>query len=116
MNYSSDLIKLLKYINSPRQLLDKTNAVCLGYAGGLFTKPSIYCQTEKVFKNYIDFREGAFGMAKKINVELLSIDRRIISRKLLAGEIYEKDLHSLLKKLPDVSDNAEEVNPDDNEK
>jgi len=55
-------------------------------------------------------------MGKKVNEELLSTDRRIISRKLLAGEIYEKDLHSLLKKLPDVSDNAEEVNPDDYEK
>jgi hypothetical protein len=95
---------------------DKTHAVRLGYTGDLFTKLSIYCQTENVFKNYIDFMEGIFDMAKKVNVELLSIDRRIISRKLLAGEIYEKDLHSLLKKLPDVSDNAEEVNPDDNKK
>jgi hypothetical protein len=69
-----------------------------------------------VSKNYIDFREGTFDMGKKVNVELLSIDRRIISRKLLAGEIYEKDLQSLFKKLPDVSDNAEEVNPDDNGK
>ena len=55
-------------------------------------------------------------MGKKVNAELLSTDRRIISRKLLAGEIYEKDVNGLLKKLPDVSDNAEEVNPDDNEK
>ena len=52
-------------------------------------------------------------MGKKVNVELLSLDRRIISRKLLIGEIVEKDLHGLFKKLPDVSDNAEEVNPDD---
>ena len=55
-------------------------------------------------------------MGKKVNTELLSLDRRIIARKLLAGEIYEKDLHSLFKKLPDVSDNAEEVSPDCNEK
>jgi hypothetical protein len=55
-------------------------------------------------------------MGKKVNEELLNTDRRIISRKLLAGEIYEKDVNSLLKKLPDVSDNAEEVNPDDYEK
>ncbi len=55
-------------------------------------------------------------MGKKVNVELMSVDRRIISRKLLAGEIYEKDLQSLLKKLPDVSENAEEVKPDDNDK
>lgn len=55
-------------------------------------------------------------MGKKVNIELLSIDKRIISRKLLAGELYEKDLQNLSKKLPDVSDNAEEVNPDDKEK
>jgi hypothetical protein len=55
-------------------------------------------------------------MGKKVNTELLSLDRRIISRKLLAGEISEKDLHSLLKKIPDVAENAEEVDPDNNEK
>jgi hypothetical protein len=55
-------------------------------------------------------------MGKKVNIELLSLDRRIISRKLLAGEIFEKDLQSLYKKLPDVSENAEEVNPENNEK
>lgn len=55
-------------------------------------------------------------MGKKVDAELLSIDKRIISRKLLAGEICEKDLHSLFKKLPDVSDSAEEVNPCDNGK
>lgn len=55
-------------------------------------------------------------MGKKVNAEMLSIDKRIISRKLLSGEINEKDLHGLLKKLPDVSDNAEEVNPEENEK
>jgi hypothetical protein len=54
-------------------------------------------------------------MPRKVNSELLNIDRRIISRKLLSGEITEKDLHSLLKKLPDVSDNIEEEikNPDE---
>jgi hypothetical protein len=57
-----------------------------------------------------------FIMGKKVNTELLSLDRRIISRKLLAGEILEKDLQSLYKKLPDVSENAEEVNPGNNEK
>jgi hypothetical protein len=53
-------------------------------------------------------------MPRKVNSELLNIDRRIISRRLLSGEITEKDLHSLFKKLPDVSDNiAEEIeNPD----
>lgn len=55
-------------------------------------------------------------MRKKVNTDLLSLDRRIIARKLLAGEMFEKDLHSLFKKLPDVSENAEEVYPDNNEK
>ncbi|MEN6621743.1 MAG: hypothetical protein ABFD50_09370 [Smithella sp.] len=54
-------------------------------------------------------------MGKKVNLELLSIDRRIISRRLLAGEISEKDLNELLKKLPDLSENTEEVNPEDYE-
>jgi hypothetical protein len=66
-------------------------------------------------KSYL-YQGGNFDMGKKVNVELLSIDRRIITRKLLAGEIYEKDLQHSFKKLPDVADNAEEVNPDDKEK
>ena len=54
-------------------------------------------------------------MSRKVNSELLKIDRRIISRRLLSGEITEKDLHGLLKKLPDVADNiAEEIkNPEE---
>ncbi|PKN84126.1 MAG: hypothetical protein CVU51_11080 [Deltaproteobacteria bacterium HGW-Deltaproteobacteria-1] len=48
-------------------------------------------------------------MSRTVNSELLKIDRRIISRKLLAGELSEKDLTSLLKKLPDVSENVEEI-------
>ena len=55
-------------------------------------------------------------MSKKVNDEFMSQDRRIISRKLLSGEITEKDLNSLLKKLPDVSENAEEVDLNGNEK
>jgi hypothetical protein len=55
-------------------------------------------------------------MVKKVNTELLSLDKRILSRRLLSGEISEKDLRSLLKKIPDVAENAEEVNPDGNEK
>lgn len=37
------------------------------------------------------------------------IDKRIIEKKLLKGEITEKDLEEYLAQLPDVSDNAEEV-------
>jgi hypothetical protein len=55
-------------------------------------------------------------MGKKVNNELLSRDRRIISRKLLAGEISEKDLQNLLKKLPDVAENIEEADSNSNEK
>jgi hypothetical protein len=55
-------------------------------------------------------------MAKKVNLELLKLDKRILSRRLLSGEISEKDLQSLLKKIPDVAENAEEVYPNGNEK
>ncbi len=55
-------------------------------------------------------------MSRRVNSELLKIDRRIISRKLLIGELSEKDLSVLLKKLPDVADNAEEIPFQANEK
>ncbi len=55
-------------------------------------------------------------MPRRINSELLKTDRRIISRKLLIGELSEKDLSSLLKKLPDMADNAEEIPFQANEK
>ena len=48
-------------------------------------------------------------MSKKFDAEFMKTDRRIIARKLLAGELSEKELNSLLKKLPDVAENAEEV-------
>jgi len=55
-------------------------------------------------------------MTKKVNPELLKLDKRILSRRLLSDEISEKDLQSLLKKIPDVAENAEEVYPNGNEK
>jgi pantothenate kinase len=63
----------------------------------------------------ISVKEEFLKMPRKVNSESLNIDRRIISRKLLSGEITEKDLQSLFKKLPDVADNvAEEIeNPDE---
>lgn len=63
----------------------------------------------------ISVKEEFLKMPRKVNSESLNIDRRIISRKLLSGEITEKDLQSLFKKLPDVTDNvAEEIeNPDE---
>ena len=48
-------------------------------------------------------------MSRKTNTDIVNGDRRIITRKLLAGELNEKDLYGMLKKLPDVSENAEEV-------
>ena len=61
-------------------------------------------------------RRRILNMTKKVNAELLKLDKRILSRRLLSGEISEKDLQSLLKKIPDVAENAEEVNPDGDEK
>lgn len=55
-------------------------------------------------------------MGKKVNTDLQNYDLRIISQRLLSGEISEKDLQSLLRKLPDVSENAEEVDITGNEK
>jgi hypothetical protein len=55
-------------------------------------------------------------MSNKVNAESISNDKRILSRKVLQGEISEKDLQSLLKKLPDVSDNVEEVTLNEDEK
>jgi len=55
-------------------------------------------------------------MSQKVEAELIDLDKRIISRKILAGDVSEKELQSLLKKLSDVSGNAEEVCLDENEK
>jgi hypothetical protein len=55
-------------------------------------------------------------MSQKVNEELQSLDKRILSRKVSHGEISEKDLQSFLKTLPDVAENAEEVSLTENEK
>jgi len=55
-------------------------------------------------------------MSQKVNEELKSLDKRILSRKVSHGEISEKDLQSFLKTLPDVAENAEEVSMNENEK
>lgn len=54
-------------------------------------------------------------MSNRVNAEAISIDRRILSRKLMQGDISEKDIQNLTKKLPDVSENAEEVSLNENE-
>lgn len=48
-------------------------------------------------------------MPQKDSTQALQNDKRIISRRLLSGELSEKELGSLLKKLPDVAENAEEI-------
>ena len=55
-------------------------------------------------------------MSQKIDKELLDLDKRILSRKVLLGEVSEKDLQSFLKTLPDVAENAEEVSLNEKEK
>jgi hypothetical protein len=55
-------------------------------------------------------------MSKKVNAESISYDKRIIYRKIMQGEVSEKDVQAQLKKLPDVSDNAEEVTIEEKEK
>jgi len=54
-------------------------------------------------------------MSNRVNAEAISIDKRILSRKLIQGEISEKDIQNLAKKLPDVAENAEEVSLNENE-
>jgi len=54
-------------------------------------------------------------MSKKTDTEALQYDQRIISRRVLSGEMSEKDLQSLLKKIPDVAENAEEITIDEDE-
>ena len=65
---------------------------------------------------YIHFTLRRKGdMSKRVNTEAISNDKRILSRKIMHGEISEKDLQALLKKLPDVADNAEEVSLNENQ-
>jgi hypothetical protein len=54
-------------------------------------------------------------MTNKVNAESISHDKRILTRKIMQGEISEKDVQVLLKKLPDVSENADEVSLNENE-
>ena len=41
-----------------------------------------------------------------------SMDKRILKGKILIGELKEKDLSAYLKSLPDVAENAQEVEID----
>jgi hypothetical protein len=55
-------------------------------------------------------------MSNRVNTEAISIDKRVLTRKFMQGEISEKDLQNITKKLPDVAENAEEVYLNENEK
>jgi len=55
-------------------------------------------------------------MSKEGKEELMNQDQRLLNRKLLQGEISEKEIQGLLKKLPDVSENAEEINLEEDRK
>ncbi len=54
-------------------------------------------------------------MPQKDSTQALQNDKRIISRRLLAGELSEKELNSLFKKLPDLAENAEEISFEETE-
>jgi len=41
-----------------------------------------------------------------------SMDKRILKGKILVGELKEKELSAYLKSLPDVAENAQEVEID----
>ena len=48
-------------------------------------------------------------MAKEQTVIDEGMDRRIIERKLMHGQMTDRELKKFLAKLPDVSANAEQV-------
>lgn len=64
---------------------------------------------------YYEFNGGIGMMSKKTDNEALQYDQRIISRRLLGGEISEKELQAYLNKIPDVAENAEEITIDEDE-
>jgi len=48
--------------------------------------------------------------------ELVNHDQRILKRKLLQGEISEREVQNFCKNIPDVSDNVEEVSFEEDQK
>lgn len=48
-------------------------------------------------------------MKKKRVIVKNEFDKRIIEKKLMAGEMSEKDIESYLRELPDLAENAEEI-------
>ena len=55
-------------------------------------------------------------MSKKIKEESIAHDKRILYRKLSQGTISEKELQIFTKKLPDMTENAEELSFSESEK
>jgi hypothetical protein len=48
-------------------------------------------------------------MKKKQAMYKVEMDKRIIEKKLMCGEMCEKDLEDYLDDLPDLADNAENI-------
>ncbi len=48
-------------------------------------------------------------MDKNRIAQLAQMDKRILLREILRGDLQEKDLKTLVKVLPDVAENADEV-------
>ncbi len=48
-------------------------------------------------------------MDKNRIAQLAQTDKRILTREILRGALHEKDLKTLVKVLPDVAENANEV-------
>ncbi len=48
-------------------------------------------------------------MKKKVAMSLEEIDRRILDKKLMGGELHERDLEAYLRELPDLAEFAEEI-------
>ncbi|MFB3925895.1 MAG: hypothetical protein ACE14T_07550 [Syntrophales bacterium] len=46
---------------------------------------------------------------KKLLLYKGEIDKRIIEKKILGGEISDEELNKYLAELPDMSDHAEEI-------
>jgi len=57
----------------------------------------------------LDLMSGRLKMKKKQVMIKGEIDKRIIEKKIMGGEISEKELENFLKELPDLANYAEEI-------
>lgn len=65
--------------------------------------------TAKLILALLNRVSGENKMKKKKVMYKGETDKRIIEKKLMGGEISEKELESYLKELPDLANNAEEI-------